>query len=120
MQVQNATDTTAYTTSTASSGTQTGSDGSIASSYESALKQLTDWVHETPEQRMEDSILASMGLTREQYDQMSGPDKEKIAEKVREILKKELRAQAEQANAHANMKSASVAASATSGLDSLL
>jgi subtilase family serine protease len=114
MQVQNTTGAT-YSTSLGASNAQTSSGQNVASSFASSLKQLNDWLNETPEQRMEDSILASMGLTRQQFDQMSGPEKEKIAEKVRETLKKELQAQTEKANAQVSMKSASVAASAISG-----
>ncbi|MEZ2311652.1 hypothetical protein AB6809_34035 [Paraburkholderia sp. RCC_158] len=120
MYVQNNPGTVTYATSTVSSRTNATDTGAQASSFESALKQLNDWVKETPQQRMEDSILASMGLTRQQFEDMSGPEKEKIAGKVRETLEKELRAHAEQAQAHANIKGASVAASSISGLDALV
>lgn len=112
VQIHNTTGGVTYSSSTVSSATQSNAGSSVASSYGSAVKQLNDWLHETPEQRMEDSILASTGLTREQYEHMSGPEKEKVAEKIRETLKEKIRAQAEQANAHANIKGASAAAAA--------
>ncbi|BEU27504.1 hypothetical protein [Paraburkholderia sp. 22B1P] len=119
MQVQNPTGiVNPFSTSTVPSDTQ--SHDSKEPSFQEGLKQLNDWIHETPEQRMEDSILASMGLTRQQFEEMSGPEKEKIAEKVRETVKKELRAQAEQAHTLASIKGAAVAASATNVLDASL
>ncbi|MGY6241536.1 hypothetical protein ACW910_29345 (plasmid) [Burkholderia ambifaria] len=112
MQIHNTTGGVTHSNSTVLSVAPSNDDSSVASSYRSTAKQLNDWLHETPEQRMEDSILASMGLTREQYEHMSGPEKEKVAEKIRETLKEKIRAQVEQANAHANIKGASAAAAA--------
>jgi len=118
--IQNTSNSSLYPTSTESSGTAAGDNSSVGTSFDSALKELNDWIKETPEQRMEDSVLASMGLTRQQFEQMSGPEKEKIAEKVRETVKKELRVQAEQAQAQASIKGAAAAASATNVLDASL
>jgi len=91
MQVSNPTSLfTGNSSSTASSNT-TGND--TVPSFQSLIGQLTDYVTETPAQRMEASILAQLGITPQQLQNMSPADREKVEEKVRELMKKEMQAQ---------------------------
>jgi hypothetical protein len=64
-----------------------------APSFQSLLGQLTNYVNETPAQRMYNSILAQLGITPQQLQSMSPADREKAEEKVREMMKKEVQAQ---------------------------
>ena len=69
---------------------------SNAPSFQSVLGELTDYVKETPAQRMENSILAQLGITPQQLQNMSPADREKVDAKVREMMKKDIQAQQEQ------------------------
>jgi sulfite reductase alpha subunit-like flavoprotein len=67
-----------------------------APSFQSLLGQLTNYVNETPAQRMYNAILAQLGITPQQLQSMSPSDREKVEEKVREMMKKEVQAQQQQ------------------------
>lgn len=71
----------------------TASNTGTARSFQSLLGELNDYLKETPAQRMEASILASLGITPEQLSAMSPADREKVLTKVKEIMKKEMAAQ---------------------------
>ena len=62
-------------------------------SFQSLLVELTDYVNGTPGERMEKMILARLGVTEAQLKNMPPEEREKIMEKVREMLKKEMEAQ---------------------------
>jgi len=78
-----------------------GSGNAAASSFESQLqlakaggsaksdpvRELQEWAAMTPDQRLFYMVLNSMGVSKEQYDQMSAEDKQKLVEKVREQIK---------------------------------
>jgi|GEM_PF-4199808 len=50
-------------------------------------RELQEWLAMTPDQRLFFTVLHSMGVSKEQYEQMSPEEKEKLAEKVRERIK---------------------------------
>jgi hypothetical protein len=94
MQVSNPTSSVAgIPASTASS--EAAGNGS-APSFQSLLGQLTSYVNETPAQRMYNSILAQLGITPQQLQNMSPADRAKVEEKVKELMKKDVQAQQEQ------------------------
>ncbi|MFJ3055900.1 hypothetical protein [Herbaspirillum sp. NPDC087042] len=62
--------------------------GSLSSSVKSdPVRELQEWAAMTPDQRLFYMVLNSMGVSKEQYDQMSAEDKQKLVEKVREQIK---------------------------------
>jgi type II secretory pathway component PulL len=72
----------------------TGSNTSSgASSFQALLSQLTSYTSGTPSQRMETAILAQLGITQAQLQNMPPKQQEQVMEKVRELLKKELAGQ---------------------------
>lgn len=93
MQVSNA---TSSFTSNANSAFSNGANGGAAPSFQSLLGQLTDYVKESPAQRMEAAILAQLGITPQQLADMSPADRQKVEDKVKEIMKKEIQAQQQQ------------------------
>jgi membrane protease subunit (stomatin/prohibitin family) len=93
MQVPNA---TSSFTSNANSAFSNGANGGAAPSFQSLLGQLTDYVKESPAQRMEAAILAQLGITPQQLADMSPADRQKVEDKVKEIMKKEIQAQQQQ------------------------
>lgn len=70
---------------------------STATSFQSLLGQLTGYVNETPAQRMQTSILAQLGITPQQLQNMSPQEREKVEAKVKELMKTEMQAQQQQA-----------------------
>ncbi|WP_186200676.1 hypothetical protein [Burkholderia gladioli] len=62
-------------------------------SFQSVLDKLNAYLNETPAQRMEDSILAQLGITPEQLKAMSPAEREKVEAQVRDLMKKEMDAQ---------------------------
>jgi hypothetical protein len=94
MQVSNL--TSSLTGNPASTASSNAAGNSAASSFQSLLGQLTNYVNETPAQRMYNSILAQLGITPQQLQSMSPADREKVEAKVREMMKKDIQAQQQQ------------------------
>lgn len=77
-----------------------GRGNAVASSFESTLqlakaggsvkfdpvRELQEWAAMTPDQQMFYMVLHSLGVSKEQFDQMSAEDKQKLVEKVREQI----------------------------------
>jgi hypothetical protein len=72
-----------------SSGTQAGNKPS----FKELLDQLTDYTKGTTGERIEKMILAKLGITEEDLKKMSPEEREKVMQKVRDMMKKELEAQ---------------------------
>jgi hypothetical protein len=70
-----------------------GSQGAGSSSFQSLLSQLNSFVDGSPSQRMENSILAQLGYTQQQLQQMTPAQRAQVEEKVRELVKKEMGSQ---------------------------
>jgi hypothetical protein len=94
--MQVSTPNSSFTNNIASSASSSAAGNSPAPSFQSLLDQLTNYVKETPGQRMFDSILAQLGITPQQLQNMSPADREKVEEKVRELMKKEVKEQQQQ------------------------
>ena len=80
-------------TSATSGSTSVGASSSNKPSFQSLLAELTDYVKGTPGERMEKMILAKLGITEEDLKKMSPEEREKVMQKVRDMMKKELEAQ---------------------------
>src|ERR1700744_4182533 len=80
----------------ASNASSNAAGNGTAASFQSLLGQLTNYVTETPAQRMDNAILAQLGITPQQLQNMSPADREKVDAKVREMMKKDIQAQQEQ------------------------
>src|ERR1700743_219177 len=74
----------------APSGASGGPDGS---SFQDLLSQLNAYAGSNPGQGMFNAILGQLGITPQQLAQMTPADREKILEKVRDLMKKEMQAQ---------------------------
>ncbi|WP_343652794.1 hypothetical protein [Herbaspirillum sp.] len=62
--------------------------GSLSASTKSdPARELQEWAAMSPDQRLFYMVLQSLGVTKDQYEQMSSDDKQKLAEKVRERIK---------------------------------
>ncbi len=79
--------------STSGNSASAGAGNKSKPSFQSLLAELTDYVNGTPGERMEKMILARLGVTEAQLKNMPPEEREKIMEKVREMLKKEMEAQ---------------------------
>jgi hypothetical protein len=69
---------------------------SNAPSFQSVLGELTDYVKETPAQRMENAILAQLGITPQQLAAMTPQERAKVEAEVKDLMRKELQAQEQQ------------------------
>ncbi|WP_186098489.1 hypothetical protein [Burkholderia gladioli] len=91
MQILN--DTTSVLGNQAAGSSTKGPSGSGSPSFQSVLDKLNAYLNETPAQRMEDSMLAQLGITPEQLKAMSPAEREKVEAQVRDLMKKEMDAQ---------------------------
>jgi hypothetical protein len=73
----------------AGSGTQAGNKPT----FKELLDQLTDYTKGSAGERLQKMILAKLGVTEEDLKQMSPEEREKVMQKVREMIKKEVEAQ---------------------------
>lgn len=64
-------------------------------SGEDVVQQFMDYMKESSAQRMEDAWLAAHGITRKQFDAMSGAEKQKIVKEMQQDIKQKLKQQAE-------------------------
>lgn len=65
-------------------------------SFKALLDQLNSYAEGTTSQRLEKQILAKLGISEDDLKNASPEAREKIAEMVRNILKQEMTAQAQQ------------------------
>lgn len=72
---------------------QTASSPSSKPTFQSLLKQLTDYTKGTPSERLERQILARLGISEEELKKMSPQERQKVMDQVHEIMKKEMSAQ---------------------------
>jgi hypothetical protein len=100
-------------TGSASSNASASSTSNGTSSFQQLLSELNTYAKETPAQRMEDSILSQLGVTRQQLAQMTPAAREKIMQEVREMMKKEMAAQTQQQQIQQALQSAAVASGST-------
>jgi acyl-CoA reductase-like NAD-dependent aldehyde dehydrogenase len=68
-------------------------NSSAQSSFQSVLDQLHDYANGTAADRMEQMVLAQLGVTKEQLEKMSPEERTKIMDRAREMLKIEMQAQ---------------------------
>jgi hypothetical protein len=94
MQIPGATSSLTSNSSSTASSSNTGN--STGPSFQSLLGQLNSYVNETPAQRMYNSILAQLGITPQQLASMSPQDREKVEQKIQDLMKKEMQAQQQQ------------------------
>ena len=71
--------------STAASSTTPG-----ANSANSAVQQFEQYANMTPAQRLHAQMLAKLGLTEDQFKAMSPADQQKVEDKIRDMIKKQL------------------------------
>jgi maltooligosyltrehalose synthase len=88
--------TSSFTGNFTSSDSSNAAGSGTAPSFQSLLGQLTDYVKETPAQRMENSILAQLGITPQQLQSMTPQQRQKVEDEVRDLMTKELNAQQQQ------------------------
>ncbi|WP_109484001.1 hypothetical protein [Paraburkholderia sp. C35] len=62
-------------------------------SFKELLDQLTDYTKGTTGERIEKMILAKLGLTEEDLKKMSPEEREKVMQKIRNMIRQELDAQ---------------------------
>lgn len=74
------------------SGTS-GSQASNKPSFKELLDQLTDYTKGSAGERLQKMILAKLGVSEDDLKKMSPEDREKIMQKVREMIRKEVEAQ---------------------------
>ncbi len=94
MQVPGA--TSSFTGNSTPSASSNAPGSSNAPSFQSVLGELTDYVKETPAQRMENAILAQLGITPQQLASMTPQERAKVETEVKDLMKKELKAQEQQ------------------------
>jgi len=74
-------------------GSSAGAQSGNKPSFKELLDQLTDYTKGTTGERIEKMILAKLGITEEDLKKMSPEEREKVMQKVRDMMKKELEAQ---------------------------
>jgi hypothetical protein len=61
-----------------------------SSQAQSPAQQFLQYANMTPAQRMFASMLGKLGITQEQFDAMSPAEQQKIEDKIRDMIKKQL------------------------------
>ncbi|TCG07600.1 hypothetical protein BZM27_17990 [Paraburkholderia steynii] len=74
-------------------GSGAGTQAGNKPSFKELLDQLTDYTKGTTGERIEKMILAKLGITEEDLKKMSPEEREKVMQKVRDMMKQELEAQ---------------------------
>ncbi|MEP9328530.1 hypothetical protein PPMP20_36380 [Paraburkholderia phymatum] len=83
----------------AGAGSATGTSGTSGAqaggkpSFKELLDQLTDYTKGSAGERLQKMILAKLGVTQDDLNRMSPEEREKVMQKVREMLKQEIEAQ---------------------------
>jgi hypothetical protein len=70
-----------------------GAQAANKPSFKELLDQLTDYTKGSAGERLQKMILAKLGVSEEDLKNMSPEDREKVMQKVREMIKKEVEAQ---------------------------
>jgi hypothetical protein len=78
---------------TASTGSVSGARARNQPSFKALLDELTEYTKGSTAEQMQKAILAQLGVSEEDLKKMSPEEREKVMQKVREMLKKELEAQ---------------------------
>ncbi|MDB5802093.1 MAG: hypothetical protein JWL63_3032 [Rhodocyclales bacterium] len=89
--------------SSGGTGTAPATDGTAsvskpakpATDYETAVKDLHEYLSKTPEQRMRDAILKEMGLTEDDIKKMSPSEQSAVEAAIKEKVKEKLLEQAQ-------------------------
>ena len=76
-------------TSSTSSLAQPISSGLATKSTNSVVQQFLEFANMTPAQRLHAEMLSELGLTEAQYKAMSPADQQKVADKIRDLVKKQ-------------------------------
>jgi hypothetical protein len=92
----------------ASSGAAGNSN--TTSSFQDLLTQLSDYSGSDPGKAMWDSALAQLGISPQQYAQMTPQEQAKIDEKVQQLIKQEVQQQSQQQTQAAQLAPAQQAA----------
>ncbi|WP_144150131.1 hypothetical protein [Paraburkholderia sp. BCC1885] len=106
MQVSNPVSSLTGNTSNNAPSNVGGGGSGTGPTFQSLLGQLTNYVNETPQQRMEASILAQLGITPQQLQNMTPAERQKVEDEVKELMKKEIQAQQQQQQAQPQMQQA--------------
>jgi hypothetical protein len=72
-----------------SSGAQSSTSLS-AKAAKTAAQQFLAYANMTPAQRLHAQMLAKLGLTEDQFKAMSPADQQKVEDKIRDMIKKQL------------------------------
>ena len=93
MQTTNNIGTMGTGSTNSAAGSSAGTQAGNKPSFKELLDQLTDYTKGTTGERIEKMILAKLGITEEDLKKMSPEEREKVMQKVRDMMKKELEAQ---------------------------
>jgi hypothetical protein len=55
-----------------------------------AVQQFLEYANMTPAQRLHAQMLAKLGLTEDQFNAMSPADRQKVEDKIREMIKQQI------------------------------
>lgn len=64
----------------------------LASHQSAAAQELQEWLDMSPQERLFFTVLASMGISKEEFEAMSPEDKSRITHKVQESIKERAKA----------------------------
>jgi hypothetical protein len=75
-----------------SSSSANSSDSAAASgpSADPAVQKFLEYAKETPAERLHDEMLSQLGLTEQQFKALSPADQQKVEDKIRDMIKKQL------------------------------
>ncbi|MCW2474324.1 hypothetical protein [Candidatus Symbiopectobacterium sp. NZEC151] len=62
-----------------------------ASQQSAAAQELQEWLEMSPEERLFFTVLASMGISKEEFEAMSPEDQDRITHKVQESIKENIK-----------------------------
>ena len=93
MQTTNNIGTMGTGSTTSVPGSSAGAQAGNKPSFKELLDQLTDYTKGSTGERIEKMILAKLGITEEDLKNMPPDEREKVTQKVREMIRKELDAQ---------------------------
>ncbi|MDR6376191.1 hypothetical protein [Paraburkholderia caledonica] len=91
MSVQGINNSVSYASDADSNQTASTQEGKPT--FQSLLKQLTDYTKGTANERIERQILARLGISEDELKKMSPEARQKVMDKVHELMKKEITAQ---------------------------
>jgi|GEM_PF-6854423 len=74
----------------APSSTASSSTALSAKPASTAAQQFEQWANMTPAQRLHAEMLAKLGLTEDQFKALSPADQQKVEDKIRDMIKKQM------------------------------